>query len=64
LKSKRKAKEKKQSKKTNFKPKNKRLKNNDLDYNQDEEVCRPLMTFTMVFTQLMRREEQCMGIKL
>jgi hypothetical protein len=40
------------------------LKNNGLDYNQDEEVCRPLMTFTRVFTQLMRIEEQCMGLKL
>ena len=44
-------------------PKHK-LKNNDLDSNQDKEVYRPLMTFTKVFTQLMRREEQCIGFKL
>jgi hypothetical protein len=60
-----KAKEKKQSKrKQKFTPKKQKLKNNDLDSNQDKEVCRPLMTFTKVFTQLMRREEQCMGFKL
>jgi hypothetical protein len=40
-----------------------KLKNNDLDSNEDKEVCRPLMTFTRVFTQLMRREKQCMGFK-
>ena len=50
--------------KTKFTPKKKKLKNNDLDSNQDKEVCRPLMTFTKVFSQLMRREEQCMGFKL
>ena len=41
-----------------------KLKNNDLDWNRDEEVCRPLMTFTRVFTQLMRREKQCTGFEL
>jgi hypothetical protein len=42
----------------------KKLKNNDLDRNRDKEVYRPLMTFTRVFTQLMRRGKQCMGFKL
>jgi hypothetical protein len=50
--------------KSKFHTQKKKLKNNNLDQNQDKEVCRPLMTFTRVFTQLMRREEQCMGFKL
>jgi hypothetical protein len=58
-----KEKEKKQSKrKQNSHPK-KKLKNNDLDSNQYKEVYRPLMTFTKVFTQLMRRKEQCIGFE-
>jgi hypothetical protein len=49
--------------KTKFTPKKKKLKNNDLDSNQDTKVCRPLMIFTKVFTQLMRRKEQCIGFE-
>jgi hypothetical protein len=40
-----------------------KFKNNDLDSNQDKEICRPLMTFTRVCTQLMRKEKKCMDFK-
>jgi hypothetical protein len=43
--------------KIGFTPKKKKLKNNDLDWNQDKEICIPLMTFTRVFTQLNREKD-------
>jgi hypothetical protein len=50
LQSKRKAKEKETIKeKTRIHTQKQKLKNNDLDSNQDKEVYRPLMTFTKVF---------------
>jgi hypothetical protein len=57
IKTKKRKKRNNQRKKQTSHPKNK-LKNNDLDSNQDKQVCRPLMTFTKVLSQLMRREEQ------
>ena len=51
-------------KKTNFTPKKQELKNNDFDWNQDKEVCRPLMTFTRVLLNWGEKKKQCIGFKL
>ena len=63
IKTKKRKKEKQSKRKENFTPKRKSWRTNDLDWNQDKEVCRPLMTFTRVFIQLKRREKRCMGFE-